>query len=251
MKASSGAILDKILTLEVAPSATGDGRKVFGLYPPSLYRGYFVYPRYLGIAAVIRFSTPDMQSVFEKNTTLNIYPPGKEDRLEIPNSPYQIVLSMARPGDGSDPYMTGQITFNFKLLKGKDLLVAGSVPAGGEFVRGGYRLAIPDFRRMVITDFIRDYGVLLVWAAAVLFIGSFCIWLPVRVFFPRREMRFTSGEDAIQACSRAEGGRRGHGGVYHEALDLLEARRPDAKGTAEPARSSSAGKPHVEEGKKD
>jgi hypothetical protein len=241
LKASSGAILDKILTLEVAPSAAGDGRKAFGLYPPSLYRGYFVYPRYLGIAPVIRFSAPDMQSVFEQRAALNIYPPGREDRLEIPGSPYQIVISMATPDDGSDPYMTGRITFNFKLSKGKDLLMAGSVPAGGELAREGFRLAIPDFKRMVTTDFILDYGVLLVWTAAILFLGAVCIGLPVRVFLPRREMLFTSGADGIRAHSRAEGGRRRHGGVFHEALDLLEVRRLDVPGTLQAARATSAG----------
>lgn len=227
LKPSSGAILDKILTVEVAPSADGDGRKVFGLYPPSLYRGYFVYPRYLGIAPVIRFSAPGMQSVYESQSTLNIYPPGKDDRLDIPGTPYRIVISMAPSDDGSDPYMTGRITFMFKLLKGEAVLFAGNAPAGGEFVRDGYRLAFPDCRRMVITDFIQDYGVLLVWLAALLYVGASCIWLPVRVFTPRREMCFASGPGVVQACSRAEGGRRKHAGVFHEALDLLEAGRPD------------------------
>lgn len=227
MKASSGAILDKHLTIEVARSDAGDGRKVFGLYPPALYRGYFVYPRYLGIASVIRFSAPDMQPAYEKQSALNIYPPGKEDRLEIPNSPYQIVLSMAKPDDGSNPYMTGRITFQFKVLKGKEIIFAGVAPVGGEFVREGYRLAIPDCRRMVITDFIQDYGVLLVWMASFLFVGAGCIWLPVRVFYPRREMRFISGVDQIQADTRAEGQKRQHAGVFNEALDLLDARVPN------------------------
>ena len=226
MKPSSGPIFDKILTLEVAPSAAGDGRKVFGLYPPSLYRSYFVYPRYLGIAAVVSFSAPETQSVYEKRSILNIYPPGKEDRLEIPGSPYLIDFSMAKPDDGSDPYMTGRVTFLFKVLKGKEVLFAGSAPTGGEFARDGYRLAIPDCRRMVITDFIQDYGVLLVWTAAILFIVAGCIWLPARSFFPRREMLFTLGGDAIQASTRAEGRKRIHAGVFNETLDLLEARRP-------------------------
>jgi hypothetical protein len=225
MKPSSGPVFDKILTLEVAPSESGDGRKVFGLYPPSLYRGYFVYPRYLGVAPVIRFSAPETQTVYEKRSILNIYPPGKEDRLEIPGSPYRIDFSMAKPDDGSDPYMSGRITFLFKVLKGKELLFAGAAPAGGEFARDGYRLAIPDCRRMVITDFIQDYGVLLVWTAAVLFIGAVCIWLPVRIFFPRREMVFLLEQEAIHAYSRAEGGGRKHAGTFHESLDLLEARR--------------------------
>lgn len=227
LTASSGAILDKILTMEVAPSAAGDGRKVFGLYPPSLYRGYFVYPRYLGFSPVIRFTAPGMLSVYENQSILNIYPPGKEDRLDIPGTSYRMVISMAAPEDGSDPYVSGRMTFMFKLLKGEEVLFAGNAPAGGEFARDGYRLAFLDCRRMVITDFIRDYGVLLIWLAAFLFSGAGCIWLPVRISTPRREMSFVSGPDVLQACSRAEGGRRKHAGIFHEALDLLEAGRPD------------------------
>src|ERR1035437_8179763 len=122
MKASSGSILDKNLAIEVAQSDAGDGSKVFGLYPPSLYRGYFVYPRYLGIASVVHFSAPELLSVYEKQSTLNIYPPGKEDRIELPGSPFHIVLNMAKPDDGSDPFMTGRITILFKFLKGKEVL---------------------------------------------------------------------------------------------------------------------------------
>jgi hypothetical protein len=222
---STGAILDKNLILEVAPSSAGDERKVFGIYPPSLYRGYFVYSRYLGFTSVIRFSAPDIQPAYENMRTLNIYPPGREDRLEIPGSPYQIILSMVKPDDGSNPYMTGRITLLFKVLKGKEVLFTGSAPAGGEFVREGFRLATPDFRRMVITDFIQDYGVYFIWTAIILFIAAGCLWLPIRIFYPRREMVFMHEHDAVNACSRSEGRRRTHAGIFHESLDLLEARR--------------------------
>lgn len=224
MRTASGSVLARVLSIEVAQSDSGDAKKVFGLYPPSTYRGYFVYPRYLGFAPVIRLSTPDAQN-YETQGTLNIYPPGREDRVKIPGSPYLMEFSMAQPPDGSDPFITGRVTFLFRLLKGKDVLFAGSAPVGGEFVHDGYRLAIPDCRRMVITDFIRDYGVLLVWTASILYLVSGCIWLPVRVFAPRREMRFTFAQDALQANSRAEGGRRKHGGIFHEALDYLESGR--------------------------
>lgn len=83
-------------------------------------------------------------------------------------------------------YMTGSVTFRFKLLKGKELLFEGITPGGKEFVRDGYRLALPDIRRLVVTDYIGDYGALLIWAAALLFASSACLWLPIRAFFPRR-----------------------------------------------------------------
>lgn len=98
------------------------------------------------------------------------------------------------------------MVFRFKLLKGKDVLLTGSVPGGGEFVRDGYRsLAFPDSRRMVITDFAGDFGVLLIWSAALLFVIAVSVWLPVRIFFPRSEMLFRSERDMVRAWSRAEG----------------------------------------------
>ena len=122
--------------------------------------------------------------------------------------------------------MTGKITLQFKLLKGKDVLFTGSLPGGGEFVRDGYRLSIPDIRRLVVTDYIGDYGVYFIWAAALLFAAAFSLWLPIRLFCPRREMLFRYEPDVIRAWSRAEGGARRHAGVFHEALDLVDARKP-------------------------
>jgi hypothetical protein len=93
-------------------------------------------------------------------------------------------------------------------------------------VRDGYRLAIPDIRRLVVTDYISDYGVFFIWVAALLFVAAGGLWLPIRLFFPRREMLFRYEPNVISACSRAEGGARLHAGVFHEALDLVAARKP-------------------------
>lgn len=227
LEKSRGLILARELSIHVAQSDSGTGGRVFGLYPPSLYQGAFVYPRYLGVALYLRFSAPDLPGGFEKHGILSIYPPGKEDSVVIPNSPYRLVLSMEEPADGSDPYTTGKLSFVFKLLKGNTALFSGRAPTGGEFVRDGYRLEFPDARRMVITDFIRDNGVLLIWAAVILFLAAGFAWPLVRVFSPRREMLFIRRPDGMIACSRAEGRGRSHVGVFHEALDLLEARTPD------------------------
>lgn len=227
VKPGTGSILATYLGIEVAPSDFGDAGKVFGLYPPSLYRGYFVYPRYLGIASVIRFSAPDLGGGYEKQHILNIYPAGKEDKVDIPGSSYRIVCSMVQPADGSNPYVTGHITYLFRLMKGKEVLFAVSSPAGTEVERNGYRLAFLDSRRMVITDFIQDYGVLFVWGAALFFLAAGCAWLPIRLLRPRREMLFMVSPVCVQAFSRAEGGGRRHSGVFHEALDLLEGGMPE------------------------
>lgn len=227
---SSGSILSRTLTMEVAPSSSGNGKRIFGLYPPSLYGGAFVYPRYLGLALHLRFSAPDMQTGYETLSSLNCYPPGKEDSVVIPGSSYRIVFSIPEPDAGSDryiSYMTESLTLKFKLLKGKEVLFTGSAPGGGEFARDGYRLALPDIRRLVVTDFIGDYGVLFIWWSALFFVVAAIIWLPIRVFFPRREMLFRYEQDVTRACSRAEGGEREHAGVFHEALDLVDTRKAD------------------------
>ena len=220
LKDSSGPILERSLAIEVSPDGAG-GSTTFGLYPPGMYRGYFVYPRYLGIAPLIRFAAPDLPAGFETHFLLMIYPPGKEDSAEIPGTAYRIVFSMAPPESGGDPFQTGRIALRFKVMKGEELLEGGMVPVGGEFVHGGYRLAFPDFRRTVDTDFVRDFGVPLVWAGALFLVASLCFWLPVRLFLPRRELLFVRGAADVIACSRAEGRARHHAGIYHEALDLL------------------------------
>jgi hypothetical protein len=222
---SSGPILSKDLLIEVAATGSRGGVDKFGVYPPSSFRGYFVYPRYLGIAILYRFSAPDLPVAYEKLEVLPLYPPGREASMEISGSPYRVILSLVKPDDGSDPYITGRMDFLFKLLKGSDVLYSGSMPGGGVFTQNGFRLQFTDCRRMVITDFIADYGVLLIWVASAFLVIAFSAWLPVRCFSPRREMIFRSEDDMVHAFSRAEGGARKHAGAFHEALDLLELKK--------------------------
>ncbi|MEI6703647.1 MAG: hypothetical protein WCL71_08955, partial [Deltaproteobacteria bacterium] len=214
----TGWILSKILTMEVAPSSDSvHGKRTFGLYPPSLYGGAFVYPRFLGLALHLRFSAPDLSSGYETRHSMNCYPPGKEDSLIIPESPYRIIFTVPEPDAGSDryiSYITGDVTFRFKLLKGSEVLFTGSIPAGGEFSQDGYLLSLPEIRRLVVTDFIRDYGVIFIWSSALFFAAALFFWLPVRMFLPRREMLFHCESGATQACSRAEGGVDGTQGSF-------------------------------------
>lgn len=226
---SSGAILSRTLTMDVAPSPAGHGRRSFGIYPPSLYGGFFVYPRYLGLALLLRFSAPDLPAGYEAPCTLSCYPPGKEESVAIPGSPYKIIFSIPEPAAGSDSYqsyMMDRKILRFKVLKGQELLFTGNSPAGEEFAHNGYRVALPDVRRLVVTDFIRDYGLPFIWAAALLFTVAGCCWLLLRTFIPRREMVFIFGPGATRAGSRSEGGVRRHAGVFHGALDHIAAGSP-------------------------
>lgn len=224
---SGGPILRRDLTMEVALPG-GAGKKVFGLYPPSRFGGSFVYPRYLGLAAYLRFTAPDLPAGYESRNFLNVFPPGKEENVVIPGSPYRVVFSIPEPDSGSErygAYMSGNITFRFKLLKDKDVLMTGTVPAGGEFARDGFRLALPVVRRLVVTDFIKDNGVLFIWWAGMFFCVAAVLWLPIRAFVPRREMLFRFDRDRTVAGSSAEGGTRKHAGVFHEMLDKIDAKK--------------------------
>ncbi|HEY6871675.1 MAG TPA: hypothetical protein VI298_02990 [Geobacteraceae bacterium] len=223
LQPSSGMILSKALTMEVAPANPGEAHRSLGIYPPSMLRGMFVYPRYLGVGAAVRIAAPDLPDGFGKNSILNVYPPGKEDAVEIPGSPYRVMVTLLEPEDGVDPFSSGRMIFSVKLVKGKDLVLAGKMATGGAVSRGGYQISFPETRRLVISDFIRDYGVPLIWTASVLFIVAAALWLPVRLLLPRREMLFIDHAGTLLALSRAEGRGRGHGSIFHEALDLLEA----------------------------
>lgn len=228
---STGPILAKDLSIEVA--GEGGRVKTLGVYPPTIVDGAFAYPRYLGIALACRFSAPDLPSGFASNDVYPIYPPGKEAVVLITGSPYKVALSLERPQDGSDPYMTGRMSFRFKVMKGPDLVLEGSVPSGEEFAKNGIRFAIADARRMVITDFVVDFGVLLIWMAGGVFCLALLTWLPLRLLFPRREMLFRATAQGITASSHAEGRGRAHTGVFHEALDFLAARQHESRLFAE------------------
>jgi hypothetical protein len=229
---SSSPVLNRTLTMEVAPAGSRSGKRTFGIYPPARYDGAFVYPRFLGFALYLQLTVPDMPTGYEAHSFLNVYPPGKEDNVVIPESPYRIVFSVPEPVSGSDryiSYMSRDISFYFKLLKGKDVLFAGTVPGGGEFVRDGYRLVLPDVRRLVVTDFIEDNGVLFIWWAALFFAAATALWLPIRAIFPRREMLFSFDQGVATVCSLAEGGAREHAGVFHEMLDMIDERKADER----------------------
>lgn len=220
LKEEPGLFLARTLDISVMGEAGGETH--FGLYPPGTHRGHYLYPRYLGVAPLLRFSAPDLPGGLERYAVLSIYPPGKEDTLEVPNSPYRFIFQMA-PGEGADPYASGEFTLQFRLLKGEAQVFAGSVPVGGEAAGAGYRVALPEFRRVVITDFVQDGGVPLIWSAGVLFLLALCWFLPVRLALPRQEMLFVRQGDAVVASSRAEGGRRAHAGRFHEVLDQVQA----------------------------
>ncbi|HJV66359.1 MAG TPA: hypothetical protein VJ550_11540 [Geomonas sp.] len=223
LRNADGPILLKELLMEVSGSEQGGSFRTFGVYPPALFGGAFVYPRYLGIALTYRFTAPDLPAGFQDNGVFPIYPPGREAQLPLGGAPYKVHLTLAKSQDGSDPYMTGSMEFVAKVVKGNDQLFTGTVKGGGELVRDGIKLAIIDARRMVVTDFVVDYGVLSIWLAGFLFTLGACLWLPVRLFLPRREMVFSWEGGGVLARSRAEGSARRHTGVFHEVLDVIAA----------------------------
>ena len=218
---SSGSLLAKTLTIELAPEASGEAVQTFRLYPPSRYHGAFVYPRYVGVGVRYRILTPEIPQGTEVSSVLNIHPPGKEEASEVPGTPYRLIFSLEDTADGSDPFTTGSFKVQCKLMRGNSLLLQGTAAAGAAVTKDGYRLDILEVRRAVVTDFIDDSGVYLVWLSALLFVLSFVLWLLVRTAAPLREMVFVSEGNEIAASSRAEGRVRQHSELFHELLDRL------------------------------
>lgn len=220
-----GILLARDLSIDVVvEKGEGTAGRTFGLYPPGLLHGYFLYPRYLGLAPMLRFTAPDLKPDFESFAILMIYPPGREDSAEIPGTPYRITFRLLPAPSGKDPYATGDFHFHCKLLRGDTVLWEQTVPLGGSFARDGYLLAVPEVKRMVSTDFVRDPGVPLIWLAALLLTFSLLLYIPVRVLNPRREILFVREGDRIRGYARSEGKTRRHLGVFHKALDMLNRR---------------------------
>lgn len=214
-----GVILARDLAIE---ATRGDGSATeFGLYPPGRAGGWFVYPRFLGVAPFVRFSAPDFPGI-DTFAILMIYPPGREDALEIPGTPYRLVFRLADTPAGIDPYVGGAFTFLVRVEKGGGSVAELTVPAGSAAHRDGFIVAIPEVKRMVATDFIRDNGVILIWCSFICFAAALLWFLPVRLFLPRREILVITGDGMLRTFSRAEGRTRSHAGVYHGLLDGLE-----------------------------
>ena len=218
---SNGVIFARNLTI----GATRDdgSATAFGLYPPGRAGGWFVYPRFLGVAPFVRFSAPDFSGI-DTFAILMIYPPGREDALEIPGSPYRLHFSLAET-PGTDTYANGKFIFMVRVEKGGAAVADLTVPAGSAAHRDGFIVAVPEVKRMVATDFIRDRGVTLIWLSFVCFTAALLWSLPVRILAPRREILAVAGNDDVRTYSRAEGRGRTHAGVYHGFLDLLEEER--------------------------
>lgn len=194
--------------------------QTFGLYPPGRLGGAYLYPRYLGVAPRVELSAPDLSQPVSDYFLLQIYPPGREDVAELRGTPYKIHFRLVEP-QGEDPYVTGRFVFHCRVERGGTIVGQGDVPLGGGLSAGGIRLAVPDARKFVFTDFVRDAGVLLIWAAMFLLPMSILLGLAIRLAGTRRELVVIADRDGLRVFSRAEGRQRLHDGVFHETLDLL------------------------------
>jgi hypothetical protein len=222
LRDGNGLLLSQTLQISVTKEE-GGGRtsREFGIYPPGMLNGYFLYPRYLGVAPLVQFSAPDFVPGISSHFVLMLYPPGKEDSADIPGTRYRLYLSLHQPSAAEDPYQSGRFILRYRMVKGNQLAFAGSMPVGATFAHDGYYLAFPEVRRIVATDYVRDWGVLFIWSAALFFMLALVVWLPTRLLAPGREMLFVQVNGTVRAFSRAEGKTRLHAGAFHETLDLM------------------------------
>lgn len=194
--------------------------RIFGLYPPGRVGGAFLYPRYLGVAPRIELAAPDLPQTVSDFFLLQIYPPGREDVAEFGGTPYRAHFRLVE-SHGEDPYVTGRFVFHCRIERGGSVIAQGEVPLGGVLSAGGVRLAVPEARRFVVTDFVRDSGVLLIWTSMFLLPASALLALAICLVGARRELLVMANHDGQRVFSRSEGRRREHDGVFHETLDLF------------------------------
>jgi hypothetical protein len=215
-----GLLFSRDLAIEITHAALrGLVTRRFGIYPPGLVNGQFLYPRFLGIAALLRFSAPDMQTGISGPVILMIHPPGKEDTVAIEDSPYKLSFRLLPAPGGEDPYITGRFALACRLVSGDRELFDTVLQEGGEVSRNGFTLALPEVRKVAVVDFVHDPGVLFIWGAILMLAVAAVIALVVRIFWPRREVLFIAGEGVTQSFAYAEGRMRGHLGVFHKTLD--------------------------------
>ncbi|GAC1468158.1 MAG: hypothetical protein PVSMB11_03780 [Desulfuromonadaceae bacterium] len=206
--------------LMISLLAPDGGRDIYGIYPPGLLGANFLYPRYLAVAPLLRITEPGI-GVSEGFQLIMLYPPGREDVVAL-SGDYKLRLVIPPREGMADPFVSGRFDLHVKLLKGDQLLSEGDVPFGGRFEAGGISVELLDARRYVVTDFVRDYGVLCIWMACAAALLAACLYLPLRLISPRREMQFAAdGEGGVRAWCSSEGRTRRHEALFHDLLDRI------------------------------
>lgn len=208
--------------LAITLADAGGARGTFGIYPPGIVGDRFLYPRYLGVAPLLRLTAPGVTEPFEGYQLILLYPPGREDKVELING-YRAQFVIPQNDGMPDPFVSGRYDLHVKVLK-EDLVVAeGDIPFGGRFEANGFSIALLGSARFVVTDFVRDYGVFCIWLASAVALAAFLLYLPLRLFWPRRVMLFAvdAESERIAADCSSEGRRRQHEALFHDLLDKI------------------------------
>ena len=207
--------------LTISLLASDGGRDIYGIYPPGISGSSFLYPRYLAVAPLLRIRAPESVELSTNYRLLMIYPPGREDEIALAGD-YRLRLVIPQRAGMADPFVSGRFDLHVRLLKGGQLVSEGEIPFGGRFESNGLSVELLDARRYVVTDFVRDYGVPCIWMALSAALLAACLYLPLRLIWPRREMRFSAdGEGVVSAWSSSEGCTRRHEALFHDLLDRI------------------------------
>jgi hypothetical protein len=207
--------------LAIVVSGVDGQKKSYGIYPPGRIDGCFVYPRYLAIAPLLRISAPGPGGESEGYRLIMLYPPGREDEIALEGG-YRLKLVILQREGMPDPVAAGRFDLHVKVFRGDLLLGEGELPFGSRIEAGGLSVALLGARRFVVTDLVRDNGVLCIWGACIAALLSVVIYLPVRVLWPRREMAFSNiGQGEMRAYCFAEGSRRRHESLFLDLMDKI------------------------------
>ena len=207
--------------LSITLAQLDGNKKYFGIYPPGVYGGTFVYPRYLSLAPLLQVRLPNVAENIETTyRQVMIYPPGREDIVEYPGG-YRLFVSLVSGVSDVDPFIAADGMLNLRLVRDNHVVAESRVAKGSGFAANGHEVRYLGLKRFVVTDLVRDPGVPFVWGAVVAAILSLTLYLPIRLFLPKREVLFVVDGDLVKAYSRAEGRYLRHGALFHDLLDRI------------------------------
>jgi hypothetical protein len=83
------------------------GRDIYGIYPPCISGNSFLYPRYLAVAPLLRIRVPESAESSTDYRLIMIYPPGREDEIELAGD-YRLKLVIRQRAGMADPFVSGR-----------------------------------------------------------------------------------------------------------------------------------------------
>ncbi len=164
-------------------------RLTLSLYPPTFFKGYFLFLSRFGYGPLILVRNKEGKEVYRRYHKAEIFPLGSEDVLSLPLFEERLALSLERPEKSKGVLLSPRRpVYRLKIIKGRKLIL-NRVLYPGELVSfKGYYLSIPETLFWVGIVILKDWGFYLFFLSLFLFLVSALGSLVVRFFFPYHEV---------------------------------------------------------------